>query len=230
MIATSIASAVALLVALQQASDKVEAVYSDEDWTLDYPFVIEPYVGEYYDCLRAGSYTIGEGRTFAAQYREDDLPRCADKGVRLEAEANAVLAGRDSSDAMTPQDVAALFDQIRALHVARGASIDSATRARLVTEPEYRQVRRQAAVASEDTARCVARIDALSQERSAFMADNSDRIEAVHAQDSYSEDDQRELFAYQRQLQRFNSLIVIEQRRCAAAGQRELADFDNAQD
>lgn len=228
-----IASAMVLLIALQQAGDRVEAVYSADKWTLDYPVAIEPQVSEYYDCLRAGSYTIGAGRSFEVQYREDDLPRCSDKGVRLQAEANAVLARRSQSAAMSAEEVAVLFENIRALHLARGASIDEATRTRLVTEPEYRQVRLETTRGESGgvpAARCVDRIHALTQERSAFMSDNADSIAALHAQDSYSDEDRRALLTYQGQLQRYNSLITIEQRGCAAARQRELADFDNAQD
>lgn len=224
-----IATALAFVLFAQQSGNSVLAVYPDDptSWTLDYPVRIEPYVGEYYDCLRGGSYFIGDKATFESQYQKD-IPRCAKKAVTLEAEANAALAASGGADATPPDEVAMVFERARRIHVARGGSLDLAIRTRLSTLPQYARVRETAADGLDDQG-CVARLNTLVDQRAAYMKAEELRIEALMAQEKYTSEDQQTLARYQAQLQRYNDLVAIEQRGCAAARQRELAEFDQTQ-
>lgn len=224
-----IATALAFVMLAQQSGNSVLAVYPDDPttWSLDYPVRIEPYVSEYYNCLRSGSYTIGDDTSFADQYRKD-IPRCAKKAVSLEAEANAALAASGGTDATPPDEVAQIFERARRIHVARGGSLDLAVRTRLSTLPEYARVRETAADGIDD-ASCVARLETLVDQRTSYMEAEELRIEAMLAQEKYSADDQQALARYQAQLQRYNNLISVEQRGCSAARQQELEEFDNSQ-
>lgn len=222
-------AAMAIVLVAQQAGASILAVYPDDPttWSLEYPTRIGPYVTDYYDCLRSGSYVIGSGETFETQYRQD-IPRCAEKGTKLEAEANAALAEK-GADATPPSEVALIFERARRIHIARGQSLDITIRSRLITEPAYGQVRDRIAdgVTPAVDTQCIGRIDSLVAQRQAYMDAEELRVEALVAKDEYSTDDQREIGTYQNQLQRYNSLIMIEQRRCPAAGEQEIADFDN---
>lgn len=228
MIATT---AMALVTMLQLASDKTEAVYSPTpDWSLEYPIRIEPYVQGYYECLKSGSYVIGDGRRFEEQYT-DDIARCADKGMALEKEANSSLEGRKSGKDTPPAEVAAIFEKVRMIHLARGRSLDSATRSSLTSKPEYQAVMQRAVARDgEEAARCVARLKSLVAERDSFMAEEEASIADLYANSEYSESDKQALRDYQGRLQRLNNLIMIEQRRCPQAGEQEIADANNAQD
>ncbi|NNC60213.1 MAG: hypothetical protein HKO05_09505 [Erythrobacter sp.] len=229
-------SALVATLLMQQASGSVEAVYPDDPttWTLEYPVRIQPYVADYYDCLRSGSYVIGDGATFAAQYRQD-VPRCEKKRTRFEAEANAALAKTGEASATPPMAVAGIFERAQRIHVARGQSLDLAVGTRLSSQPEYDALRSRVAVSvAGDTPRCIARLQSLVDQRRVYMDAEELKVEAIYAKADYTKQDQQDVARYQNQLQRYNSLIQLEQRQCPEAGEQEIEHFDrdhsNAQD
>ncbi|MHA6332335.1 hypothetical protein ACXYL9_01525 [Qipengyuania sp. CAU 1752] len=231
-----ITSALVAMLLIQQASSSVEAVYPDDPttWTLEYPVRIQPYVADYYDCLRSGSYVIGGGASFAAQYRQD-VPRCAKKRTQFEAEANAALAKTGEDAATPPTAVAGIFERAQRIHVARGQSLDLAVGTRLSSQPEYGTVRSRVAVSvTGEAPRCIARLQSLVDQRRVYMEAEELKAEAIYAKTDYTSQDQRDMGRYQNQLQRYNSLIQLEQRQCPEAGEQEITNFDrdssNAQD
>ncbi|WP_284123942.1 hypothetical protein [Parerythrobacter aestuarii] len=211
-----IATAMALFLVAQQANESVLAVYPDDptSWTLDYPVRIEPQVSEYYNCLRGGSYTIGDDVSFETQYR-NDIPRCAKRGDKLEAEANAVLARNDSSEATPPDEVAQIFERARRIHVARGQSLDLAVRTRLAS----------ATANVQDTA-CLAGVQTLIDQRASYMQAEQLRIEALVGKQRYTDEEQQVLARYRGQLAEYNTLISNQRDRCRANPAPQPAAFD----
>lgn len=92
-------------------------------WSLEYPALIEPYIADYYNCLKSRELFVGDGITFEIQHR-DAIPQCTKMEVRSFAAANAALAKRGRSGSATPQDVAGFFETIRKIHIARGKDLD----------------------------------------------------------------------------------------------------------
>lgn len=109
----------------QEAGTKVVAVLPDDptSWTLEYPYMIAPYIDDYYNCLKSRELFAGDERSFETQHR-DAILQCSKVEVRSESEANAILARRGRSAATTPDDVAGFFATIRMIHIARGKDID----------------------------------------------------------------------------------------------------------
>ena len=210
MILSSIA---AVLLVAQQAEDRVHAVYPDdpETWTLEYPSLIGPFVEDYYSCLKGGSYHIGDGRGFAEQYRLD-IPRCAKLAQRLERRANERIAERGRGRETPPEAVSAIFDQVRSIHLARGRDLDRTIATRLGSNAGYREARK-AGTPSE----CVARVNGLRAERQAYAEAEGPRIKAIYAQDEYSDEDRRAIFAFERELARRTGAIKLELGVCPAA-------------
>lgn len=222
-----IATALAFIVVAQQAGDTVLAIYPEDPttWTLDYPVRIEPYVSEYYNCLRGGSYAIGNDVSFGSQY-EKDIPRCAKKAQSLEAEANSVLAASGGADATPPSEVAYIFDRARRIHIARGKSLDLSVRTRLANSSGY----------SLDGS-CAAGVQTLIDQRASYMQAEELRIEALVGKSDQTPEEQAALARYRDQLNRYNELITLERSECAAANEREAqqkslesAQQTNAQD
>ena len=132
------ATIVAALLLGQAATDRVTAVYPDEPvtWTLEYPNLIGIFVEDYYSCLRSGDYAIGVGTSFKAQYI-GDIDRCSANGAELQRAANERLQARGNSDT-SEADVAQIFETVRQIHVARGASLDQAISTRLSASARLR--------------------------------------------------------------------------------------------
>ena len=221
-----IATALAFVVVAQQAGDTVLAIYPEDPttWTLDYPVRIEPYVSEYYNCLRGGSYAIGNDISFGSQY--ENIPRCAKKAVALEAEANAALAASGGAEATPPSEVAYIFDRARRIHIARGKSLDLSVRTRLANSAGY----------SLDGS-CAAGVQTLIDQRASYMQAEELRIEALVGKSDQTPEEQAALARYRDQLNRYNELITLERSECAAANEREAqqkslesAQQTNAQD
>lgn len=206
-----ITTALAFVALAQQAGTSVVAVYPDDptSWSLDYPVRIEPYVSEYYNCLRGGSYSIGDDVTFESQYRKD-LPRCASAATRLEAEANKALRESGGADATPPAEVALVFERARRIHIARGQSLDLVVRTGLAKSAGY-----------APDARCAADVQTLVDQRASYMDAEALRIEALTGQQRHTAEEQATLDRYRTQLQRYNELISLERGRCAAAGVQE---------
>lgn len=205
----TIAAAATLLIA-QQGAEAVIADYPEnpETWTLEYPSQVADHVEEYYNCLKGGSYTVGDGRGFAVQYRAD-VPRCAELGTSLEGQANERLAGKESAIRTTPQDVAKIFETVRRIHVARGADLDKMVGIGLANS---RQNRAAAQNAVNDE--CIARVVDLRQRRQTFAETEGSRIAVLHAKDAYTDEDRKIILTYTQQLLRLSDMLEFEISRC----------------
>jgi len=110
----------------QQAGATVTAIQPDKPttWSLEYPYMIEPYIGDYYSCLKSRELFAGNDRSFEEQHRSA-IPQCAKLEARVSKEANEVLNRRGRAEETTPEDVAGYFETIRQIHIARGRDIDA---------------------------------------------------------------------------------------------------------
>ena len=110
----------------QQVGSTVTAIHPDKPttWSLEYPYIIEPFIDDYYGCLKSRELFAGDNLTFEEQHR-GAIPQCAKVESRAFKEANAALARRGDSAETTPEDVAGFFETIRLIHIARGKDIDA---------------------------------------------------------------------------------------------------------
>ncbi len=133
-----LASAIALLPAMQAGSESATSIYAAEPttWTLEYDILMEPFVDVYYNCLKSGMRTIVVDPRFEVQHRSD-IPRCAEVEAEASAEANAIYAERAVPGEPTPVDVARLFEAIRTIHIARGRDLDDHIRLRAEARETY---------------------------------------------------------------------------------------------
>jgi hypothetical protein len=113
------------VLALQGASATAVAIKNDapETWTIEYPYVMAPMVQDYRRCLNMADRKVTGNADFEQQHRTD-IPRCAEVSLELQAEANAILAGRAGYEDYPPKHVAEIFDHIGRIHIARGADLD----------------------------------------------------------------------------------------------------------
>ncbi|MEO9461865.1 MAG: hypothetical protein ABJ242_03930 [Marinomonas sp.] len=125
---------VAMLLAMQAASDLITAPKPEDPatWVLEYPAVIEPYIDDYYGCLRSRGHTSSavEDPMFEDQHRAH-IPLCAKQLAKAQAASNDVLDGRKGYAEYTPERIAATFKTIEFIHVARGRDIDNRLRLHL---------------------------------------------------------------------------------------------------
>ncbi len=95
-----------------------------EALTIEYPYIIESYVVEYQDCLKAGAYIIGDGSGFEEQYRLD-IPRCDKLAVTLLDQTKARLARSRDKGIIYDYDPDQIFETARKIHVLRGRNLDN---------------------------------------------------------------------------------------------------------
>lgn len=193
----------------QQAAQSVAAVY-DADLVLEYPSLIEEEVQGYYGCLKSGAYVVGGGQGFAAQYRQD-IPRCARQAAQAESAANALLAARGRAD-VPPADVAAIFETVRRIHVARGQGLD-----RLAAQVDTRAAAYRAETYAPGDPNCLAAIQEQRAARDAYAAQYGPGVRAVYDKPDYTDDDRRIMASYERELGRMTAIIEGAQQRCPAA-------------
>lgn len=210
----SATTAIALIIS-QAASDRVSAEYPSDQWELEYPAIIGGYVDGYYGCLKGGNYEIGGGIGFEAQYRSD-IQRCSDEAEEMEAGANSLLERRGQAEGTSPADVAKVFDTVRSIHVARGASLDAATRNRIVASNAYAEARETGA-ADAAPPPCVASVNALRAARQNHMETQGASVKAVYDKPEYTRDDQRLIATYNAELMRLTGAITLELRACPEA-------------
>ncbi len=205
-----IATTAAMLLFAQQASDAVVAEYPDqpETWTLEYPSLIGGFVEDYYSCLKGGSYEVGDGRGFAEQYRAD-IPRCARHAGELEQRANERLAERGRTEDATPAEVAHIFENVRRIHLARGADLD-----RMVGIGLANSRRSRAEAGTKLDAACVARVADLRERRQAYAESEGAKVEALYRQDEYSDQDRLAILTYTNELRRMTTFMQMEMSRC----------------
>ena len=206
---SAIAAAAILLIA-QQASRAVVADYPEEreTWVLEYPAQIGDYVEDYYNCLKGGNYTVGDGRGFAVQYRAD-VPRCAALGASLERQANERLARNQGGNGTTPHDVATIFKTVQRIHVARGADLDKMVGIGLASSRQNR-----AAAHNAGNAECIASIIDLRNRRQAFAEAGAPQARALYAKDDYSDEDRKIILTYTQELLRLSNMLEFEMSRC----------------
>lgn len=206
---STIAAAAILLIA-QQGSEAVIADYPDdpETWLLEYPGQIGNYVEDYYNCLKGGDYTVGDGRGFAVQYRAD-IPRCAELGTSMERQANERLAPRDGAIRTTPQDVTKIFETVRRIHIARGADLDKMVGIGLASSRQNR-----AAAQNTVNAECIASVINLRKRRQTFAQAEGPRATALYAKDDYSDEDRKVILTYTQELLRLSNMLEFEMSRC----------------
>lgn len=221
-----IATALAFIVVAQQAGSTITAVYAEEpEFSLVYPDAIAPQIEAYYNCLRSGSYVIGNDEAFEAQHRKD-IPRCNAKAQKLEAEANASLKSGGLDEAIPPSEVAEFFETVRQTHISRGAGLDRRVTLTVANSAGY----------SLDGS-CAAGVQTLIDQRASYMQAEELRIEALVGKSDQTPEEQAALARYRDQLNRYNELITLERSECAAANDREAqqkslesAQQTNAQD
>jgi len=211
-----------LLATTQTTSDKMPVVVPSEttELAIEYPYVIEPYLEEYQDCIRSGAYIIGDGRNFEEQYRED-IPRCAATAKKELAEAQARLEKSKAKGRFYNYDVAAIFEKAREIHIWRGRNLDRAIHTQVTTS----QPKQELGLVS---AACVAELKSLREERQKFAETEGAKIEAVYAKNSYTREDQIALFTYQRQLAQYSNRISYEMSRCPAEARTQRISSTNA--
>ncbi|MDA7787640.1 hypothetical protein N8940_00215 [Sphingomonadaceae bacterium] len=120
----------------QQGSGTATAIKPDKPttWSLEYPYMIEPYIDDYYGCLKSRELFAGDDRSFEEQHR-GAIPQCAKQEARAVKEANEKLASRGRSAETTPEDVAGYFETIRQIHIARGRDLDAQLLMRINGDP-----------------------------------------------------------------------------------------------
>ncbi len=123
-------SSLALVISLQATGETAVAIKNDdpETWSVEYPRLIRPFVVQYRTCLNTADRRVTGEANFEVQHA-GDLPRCADLGVKLKAQANESMVG--SKTAIGPEEVDQLFRNIGLIHVARGRDLDDQFRQRL---------------------------------------------------------------------------------------------------
>ena len=208
MIAT--ASAIMILLA-QEAGARVDAEYPQEGWALEYPALIGGFVDGYYNCLKGGSYVVGDGPGFEDQYR-GDIRRCGEQAVEMEAGANALLAKRARAAETPPTQVAEIFETVRRIHVERGASLDRATSSRIVASHAYAEAR---AASAKAPPACVAQVNALRDARQSYMESEGQKAKRI-------------VMAYNAELLRQTNSITAELRSCPEANYRVYQTSDDA--
>lgn len=122
MFSTLLAS---LLIA-QQSAQAVVSEFPDQPktWTIDYPFLIDDYVADYFNCLQSQEVFSGREHTFEGEHRKA-VTTCAKRGERAEKQANALLAETGRHPDMTPEKVAEVFVTLRTIHIERGRDLDA---------------------------------------------------------------------------------------------------------
>jgi hypothetical protein len=133
----SMIAALSVLMAAQTA-EAVIAVRADdpETWVLEYPFAVEPYVNDYYNCLKSRNHVIGNGMGFADQH-QGDVPKCAEvRGEALEL-AREVLERRGPIEGFDADRMNAVFDTIEFVHIERGRDLDRQIALRLGQPPTH---------------------------------------------------------------------------------------------
>lgn len=117
------ASLLAPLLMLQATGESAVAIKNDnpETWTVEYPRLIRPYVADYRRCLALTNRRIA-GKADFEQQHAGDVTRCIAAKAKAIADSNEVLAGAKIT--LSPEEVAQLFDNIGAIHIARGRDLD----------------------------------------------------------------------------------------------------------
>jgi len=232
--------ALMMLAMPQTSGEGVAAVTSGQSktWTLEYPYVIDPYVGDYYDCLKGGHYVIGDGRNFEEQHR-GDIPRCETAATTLAAQAEARLARSRANGYTDNYDVGAIFNTVRQIHIERGRDLDGLAVTRMATNDPNQQAGQAPAdgdnagntgAISRKSAECIARLKVLRENRRTFSEAEGPKIELVYAKNERSDEEQLALYAYQRKLGQYNSRISFEMRRCPAEARQQRIKIADASD
>ena len=206
---TNVATAIVLLFS-QQAGSSLEAAYSQDEWALEYPALIGGFVDEYKTCLRSGSYLIDASTGFEGQYRKD-IPRCAELGVRMERDSNALLAKRDRTSQFGAAQVAAVFESMRKIHVERGASLDRASRSAIVAARAH-----TGADTAPDTI-CAQVVADARAERRALLAKQDERLRELHDKDELTDEERGEMQGMFRALEAASGKVHMELARCPSA-------------
>lgn len=199
-------------VVAQQADVRYDAQYPSENWELEYPAVIGEYIDGYYNCLKNGSYTIGGNSSFEEQYRLD-IERCEKKGKTFEADANGRLSGGAHSADNSPIAVARIFETIRRIHVGRGASLDRATRSRIIASTAYAETRK----VNGAPPTCVAYVNDLRDARLAYVRSEGAKAKAAYDKAEYLDEDRQLVMAYNAELLRMTDAISLELKACPEA-------------
>ncbi len=230
-----------MMLAMPQTSGEGVAAVTPEQsktWTLEYPYVIDPYVGEYYDCLKAGHYVIGDGRNFEEQHR-GDIPRCETAATSMMAQAEVRLARSRANGFANNYDVGTIFNTVQQIHIERGRDLDGLAVTRMATNDPNQQVglvptdgdsAGKTGAISRKSAECIARLAVLRKNRRTFAEAEGPKIELVFAKNQRSDEEQQALDAYQRQLGQYNSRISFEMRRCPAESRQQRNKTADASD
>ena len=148
----------------------------------------------------------------------DDRPKLLRDLERLEQEANERLASSAVGKTTPPDKVAAVFESIRAIHIARGRDLDKTlafnieqTRRYVGDPPAQRRLD------PADSAECLARVAEIDAARAEYDQANTARIESLYEKRKYTDEDRREIAEYQRKLAAFANRIFFERQQCAAA-------------
>jgi len=130
MILTSLAFALSVPLSLQGVGEAVTAIKNDdpETWTVEYPRIIRPFVVEYRQCLNVSDRRVTGSADFEAQHRTD-IPRCVEQRAKSLASAKAEMVGAKSQ--LSDAQLAAVFDTVGFIHVARGRDLDDQFKQRL---------------------------------------------------------------------------------------------------
>lgn len=136
-----------ILIAILQASAPAAplAVTDDvEDWAVEYPRLVKPFVDDYYNCLKSSIRVAPDNAPaeFEKQHAAD-LPRCApiESEARGKADAELALSGRYPE--YPPEQMKKVFETIGKIHIARGRDLDKQLRQNIYQYPTYDEAYRQ---------------------------------------------------------------------------------------
>ena len=138
---TSLTLILSPLLMLQSAGEAPVAIENEapETWTLEYPRIIQPFVGDYRRCLTGQMRRVTGEANFEAQHRSD-IAACRDEFEEAQESANSALSSREGYAEYTPDDVREVFEHVGRIHIARGADLDQ----------QFTFLLRRGAVARED--------------------------------------------------------------------------------
>jgi hypothetical protein len=138
----------ALAVSLQSGGEVGATVKNDnpQTWTVEYPRVISSYVEEYYSCLKSRQVVMHAGTNFEAQHRLA-LAQCTTVREQSINGANALLAKRAKPDEDSPEEIAATFNTIELIHIARGQDLDQQMAVLVQGKPYERKIEVASAIA-----------------------------------------------------------------------------------
>lgn len=125
-----IMTSLALVMALQNSGETLEAVRNDdpETWSVEYPRIVRPFVVKYRQCLNISDRRVTGEADFEAQHRSD-IPRCAKKRKAAIEGATAEMQGAKTR--LSASEIDTLFRNIGLIHIARGRDLDEQFTGRL---------------------------------------------------------------------------------------------------